>query len=188
MAARLELPPTGGDAAALLTPEVEVKKVRGMKRIASWAAFAGVVLAVALATLHAAVPGSSHTAQAEKLIGLQESDDCAPSPTCTEYPKPIASGKWPSNYKLKGSFPEGFIWGFGTAAYQVEGAYNEDGRGASIWDTFSGADTTGMPGGDCSYCCKAAPCPINDGVGSKARGSTGNVACDVYHTWRSDNA
>jgi endoglucanase len=34
-------------------------------------------------------------------------------------------------------FPENFLWGTATAAYQVEGAVNEDGRGASIWDTFS---------------------------------------------------
>jgi len=184
-----------GDAAILLTPGVEVEEVPGRRRIGgsavvALAAFASVALVVALSTLHPTVPGSSDTAQASKLsiIGLEESGDCAPSPECTKYPEPIASGKWPSNYKLSGSFPEGFIWGFGTAAYQVEGAFNEDGRGASIWDTFSGADTTGMPGGDCSYCCKAAPCPINDGVGAKARGSTGNVACDMYHTWRSDIA
>jgi len=36
-----------------------------------------------------------------------------------------------------GSFPSGFIWGTATSAYQVEGAVKEDGRGPSIWDTFS---------------------------------------------------
>jgi len=35
------------------------------------------------------------------------------------------------------SFPSGFIWGTATSSYQVEGAVNEDGRGPSIWDTFS---------------------------------------------------
>src|SRR5256885_7193540 len=38
--------------------------------------------------------------------------------------------------KLFCEFPPGFLWGAATAAYQVEGAVREDGRGPSVWDTF----------------------------------------------------
>ena len=34
-------------------------------------------------------------------------------------------------------FPQGFVWGAATAAYQIEGAAVADGRGPSVWDTFS---------------------------------------------------
>jgi beta-glucosidase len=55
------------------------------------------------------------------------------------------------------NFPDNFLWGTATAAYQVEGAANEDGRGASIWDTFSHTP------------------------GNVLHGDTGDRACDQYH-------
>jgi beta-glucosidase len=63
-----------------------------------------------------------------------------------------------------GEFPPGFLWGAATAAYQVEGAYQEDGKGESNWDRFV-----------------LAPGKIKGG-------HTGNVACDSYHRWRDDIA
>jgi len=100
---------------------------------------------------------------------------------------------WPSNptararpqeypYARGRYFPKNFTWMLGTASYQIEGAYNEDGRGASIWDTFSGANTVGMPGS----VCKQAPCAVNSVQGIK--GATGNVANNHYHKWEQDVA
>ncbi len=59
-------------------------------------------------------------------------------------------------------FPQGFLWGASTAAYQIEGAVREDGRGPSIWDTFSHTP------------------------GAIKNGDTGDVACDHYHRWPGD--
>jgi len=61
-------------------------------------------------------------------------------------------------------FPAGFHWGVATAAYQIEGAVGEDGRGASVWDTF----------------CQRP--------GAIADGQTGAVATDSYHRWEQDVA
>ncbi len=63
---------------------------------------------------------------------------------------------------LHARFPKDFIFGAATAAYQIEGATREDGRGPSIWDAFSN-----MPG-------------------RVFGGHTGDVACDHYHRWESD--
>ena len=54
-------------------------------------------------------------------------------------------------------FPKHFLWGVATAAYQVEGAAAADGRGPSIWDTFSHSP------------------------GRTTNGDTGDVACDHYN-------
>ncbi len=59
-------------------------------------------------------------------------------------------------------FPQGFIWGAATSAYQIEGAWNVDGRGPSIWDTF----------------CRQR--------GRIHTGETGETAADHYHRWAED--
>lgn len=61
-------------------------------------------------------------------------------------------------------FPSTFLWGAATAAYQIEGAWNSDGKGESIWDRFSHA-----PG--CIH-----------------KGETGDIACDHYHRYQQDVA
>ena len=60
------------------------------------------------------------------------------------------------------TFPPDFVWGVATSSYQIEGAAFEDGRKASIWDTF----------------CRTP--------GKVADGDHGDVACDHYHRWRDD--
>src|ERR1700757_4583935 len=59
-------------------------------------------------------------------------------------------------------FPRGFVWGTATSAYQIEGAVNEDGRGPSIWDSFTHTEGT-----------------IDDN-------SNADVASDHYHLYRQD--
>src|SRR5271170_7811796 len=61
-------------------------------------------------------------------------------------------------------FPKDFLWGVATASYQIEGAWNADGKGESIWDRFSHT------------------------VGKVKGGDTGDVACDSYHRYKEDIA
>lgn len=61
-------------------------------------------------------------------------------------------------------FPKEFVWGAATAAYQIEGAWNADGKGESIWDRFSHTR------------------------GNVDNGDTGDVACDHYHRYPEDVA
>lgn len=62
------------------------------------------------------------------------------------------------------TFPKDFLWGAATAAYQVEGAHDAEGKGPSIWDTFSH-----LPG-------------------TTYNGTNGDVAVDHYHRFREDVA
>lgn len=59
-------------------------------------------------------------------------------------------------------FPKNFTWGAATAAYQIEGAFAEDGKGQSVWDML----------------CKKS--------GAIYMGQTGDTACDHYHRWAED--
>ena len=59
-------------------------------------------------------------------------------------------------------FPASFVWGLGTAAYQIEGGWNLTGRQPSIWDTFSHTP------------------------GRVSNGDSGDVACDHLHRFRED--
>jgi len=61
-------------------------------------------------------------------------------------------------------FPHNFLWGAATASYQIEGAWNEDGKGESIWDRFSHTP------------------------GKVTNGDTGDIACDHYHRYLDDIA
>ncbi len=64
--------------------------------------------------------------------------------------------------RRKLQFPEGFMWGCATAAYQIEGAVNEGGRGESIWDRYSHTPDKVL------------------------NGDTGDIACDHYHRYVED--
>jgi beta-glucosidase len=78
---------------------------------------------------------------------------------------PVAGeGQMPPIDVAGAHFPANFLWGTATASYQVEGAWKEDGKGPSIWDTFSHT------------------------VGKVKGGDTGDVACDSYHRYKEDIA
>jgi beta-glucosidase len=82
--------------------------------------------------------------------------------TGTPAPTPSPSATAGPATPLGLTFPADFSWGAATSAYQIEGAVTADGRGPSIWDTFSHT------------------------AGKTRNGETGDVADDHYHLWQSD--
>lgn len=60
--------------------------------------------------------------------------------------------------------PKDFLWGASTASYQIEGAWNEDGKGLSVWDIFC------------------------EKQGAVKNGENGHIACDHYHRYKDDVA
>ena len=61
------------------------------------------------------------------------------------------------------TFPKDFLWSASTAATQIEGGWNADGKGESIWDTL-----------------------VHDGTGKIAHGENADISIDFYHRWRED--
>jgi beta-glucosidase len=104
-----------------------------------------------LATMAAALPSSLFSA-------CTVSSNAARTATSS----PLSSPALQFDNSAEVHFPKNFFWGTATSSYQIEGAWNEDGKGESIWDRF--AHTAGK---------------IKDG-------DTGDVACNSYHRWRKD--
>nr|XP_026692500.1 uncharacterized protein LOC104266271 isoform X3 [Ciona intestinalis] len=88
-----------------------------------------------------------------------------PKRSSIEYNKLIHDNGFPSlerDTRIVGDFPPDFIWAAATSSYQIEGAWDEDGKGLGIWDVTS--HTPGL---------------ISDGT-------TGDLACDSYHKFEVD--
>ena len=106
---------------------------------------------------------ASSVAAAAGVALIREDASAASSPAADRLPGSFP-GALSESAIQEARFPEGFLWGMATASYQVEGAWNEDGKGESIWDRWTHT------------------------VGKIRGGGTGDVACDHYHLYPQDIA
>src|SRR5262249_33669969 len=88
-------------------------------------------------------------------------ESCTPTST-SENGK--SSPRSPAGAAARRQFPKGFHWGVATSSYQIEGAWNEDGKGPSIWDTYAHTP------------------------GNIKNNDNGDVANDHYHRYEEDVA
>ncbi|HEX4008251.1 MAG TPA: GH1 family beta-glucosidase [Acidobacteriaceae bacterium] len=95
---------------------------------------------------------------------LKSAAALAATPALSTLGRPLAAQQQSLLAPTPHRFPQDFVWGTATAAYQVEGAAKEDGRGPSIWDTFSHTP------------------------GKTFQNQTGDVADDFYHRFPQDIA
>jgi len=99
----------------------------------------------------------------QKLIWRQSDNEVFPSDNLTDDP-PICNYDPDRDSFAGGHFPKDFRWSLATAAYQIEGAVNEDGKGQNIWDTWVHQRYPEDP----------TKCNIENC-------DTADIACDSYH-------
>ncbi|KAM9851169.1 lactase/phlorizin hydrolase-like [Aulostomus maculatus] len=111
----------------------------------------------------------SHTREVFKAAEMQLTSRSAalpasevPSKSTAVWEKFSHQSKFQRKIYHYGTFPHGFSWGVSSSAYQIEGGWNADGKGPSVWDIFTN-ETSSIPGN-----------------------ANGNVACDSYHRLEED--
>ncbi len=109
------------------------------------------------------VKTSLATASAALLSGRELTASTLPAPQQPPAQENIP-GAVPAAQIDAARFPDNFLWGMASAAYQVEGAWNLDGKGESNWDRFAHT------------------------VGKVKGAATGDVSCDQYHRYKEDIA
>jgi len=126
------------------------------------------LLAVTAARRCIVKPTSDETPSDPSLDAIPVDDDAADDVNDATLPDDEDSGAESEGEKKK--LPSDFKWGAATAAYQVEGAWDTDGRGESVWDHFT----------------HLYPKNVESGDRSNPDSTNGNVACDSYHKFDED--